>query len=207
MRPIPFSMRERTYASNNIKRLRQAAGLTLDELAARMEPESTASTVAKLENRKMACSVDYILAIAKVLEVPPSEIISEGPVNNVRFIPLVGNVAAGRWQDAVAVSEQSLAIPSHLRGANLFALRPEGDSMDRICSDGGFIVVDPEQRDLLDKKFYVIMNDEGECTFKQFSLNPLQLVPCSTNQEHQPIPLGQSPFSVIGRVIYVGQEL
>jgi SOS-response transcriptional repressor LexA len=79
--------------------------------------------------------------------------------------------------------------------------------MDTICHAGGFIVVDPDQRDLIDKKYYVVTNGDHEATFKQFCADPLSLVPCSTNPLHQPIPLGSEPFRVIGRVVYVGQEL
>ncbi len=200
-------MRERVYARNHLKRIRKALGVTLDELAARMEPESTASTIAKLENRGMGFTLDYVMSIAKALGVPPTDILDGGAIQATRLAPVIGRVSAGRWQEAVAMSEETIAIPGHLRGENLFVLRPEGDSMDRICSEDGFIVVDPDQRDLIDKKYYVLTNGEHEALFKQFSANPLQLLPCSTNPDHKPIPLGAEPFVVIGRVVYVGQEL
>lgn len=200
-------MRERVYAPNNLKRIRNSLGITLDELAERMDPPSTASTIAKLENRSMGCTIDYVLSIARALGVAPADLISDGSVGETRVVPVVGRVSAGQWREAVAMSEESIAIPGHLRGDNLFVLRPDGDSMDLVCREGGFLVVDPDQRDLLDKKFYVIANGDHCVTFKQFSVNPLQLNPCSTNPEHKPIPLGSMPFVVVGRVIYVGQEL
>lgn len=200
-------MTTRIYAANNIKRLRAASGLSLEETGARMRSELTASTVAKLENRKMALSVDYVLELAEVFGVPPEAVLPGTNVEGVRVVPIVGRIAAGNWQEAIAVSDESIAIPSHLRGANLFALRPAGDSMDRVVKEGGFIVVDPDDRELRDKKFYVIMNGGAEATFKQFCANPMQLLPCSTNPEHKPIPLGSEPFVVVGRVVYAGQEL
>lgn len=197
----------RIYAANRIKELRQAKGLSLEEVGARMRADLTASTISKLENRRMALSLDYLVDIASVLEVPPSEIIQSFGISGIRTIPVAGRIAAGNWRESVQMSDESISVPQHLAGSSLFALRPFGDSMDRLVQDGGFIVVDPEDRELRDRKFYAVANGDGETTFKQFSANPMQLLPCSTNPEHQPIPLGSEPFTVIGRVIYVGQDL
>lgn len=180
----------------------------MEALGGAMAHELTASTIAKLEGRKMALSADYLLDLAGVLQVSPSDILLKGA--GARVLPVVGKIAAGNWREAVEMSEESIPVPDHVMGANLFVLRPEGDSMNRIVpegADGGFVVVDPDQRDLVDRKYYVVMNEHGECTFKQFSQNPLALLPCSTNPEHQPITIGTAPFTVIGRVVYVGQEL
>lgn len=197
----------RQYAPNRIKELRKAAGLSLEELGARMSSELTASTVAKLENRRMALSLDYITEISRVLGVPPSTILEGNALSGVRYVPVAGAIAAGHWQEAVALTEEAIAVPAHLEGENIFALRPRGDSMNLIVQDGGFIVVNPDDRDLADRKYYAIQNGDGETTFKQFRADPMRLVPCSTNPEYKEIPLGTEPFVVIGRVIYVGQEL
>jgi repressor LexA len=127
-----------------------------------------------------------------------------------RMLPVVGTIAAGNWQEAIELSDESMPVPATLRGANLFVMRPTGDSMDLIVpddGDGGFIVVNPDERDLIDRKCYVVMNELGECTFKRFSANPLALMPCSSNPTHTPIMIGTQPFTVLGRVIYVGREL
>lgn len=200
--------RTREYAANRIREWRTKRELSMEALGGAMSHELTASTIAKLEGRKMALSADYILDMAHVLQVSPSDLLLES--GGARFLPVVGNIAAGNWREAIEMSEDTIPVPGHLMGANLFVLRPDGDSMDRIVPngvDGGFIVVDPDQRDLADRKFYVVMNDHGETTFKQFSQNPLALLPCSNNPECQPIPVGSAPFTVLGRVVYVGQEL
>lgn len=199
---------ERIYAPNRIKEWRTKRGLSMEALGGAMAHDLTASTIAKLEGRKMALSADYLLDIANVLQISPSELLLKGA--GARVLPIVGKIAAGNWREAVELSEESIPVPDHLPGANLFVLRPDGNSMDRIVPegvDGGFIVVDPDQRDLIDRKFYVVMNQAGECTFKQFSQNPLALLPCSSDPAHQPIAIGTQPFTVIGRVVYVGQEL
>lgn len=198
-------MERRTYAPNRIKMLRKAAGLTLEELGGRMQHDLTASTVAKLENSRMALSADYLVEIAGILGTTPTDLLFEG-AGEVRMLPIVGMVEAGQWGEAIKRPEGYIAVPGHLRGAKLFVLEPTGDSMDKYVEHGGFIVVDPDQRDLINGKLYVVQNGEHETTFKKFCANPLQLLPCSHNPAHKPIDLGAEPFTVIGRVVFVGFE-
>lgn len=197
----------RSYAPSRIKALRKERGYSLEALGAAMPSDLTASSVAKLENSRMGLSADYLLEIAKVLRVSPAEILGDTIGGAIRLVPVIAQVNAGNWGDAVGEAAEMLPVPIHLKGANLFALRPLGDSMDKIVAEGGFVVVDPDQRELIDKKFYVLMNEHGETTFKQFCSSPLALLPCSTNGDHAPIPVGSSPFTVVGRVVYAGQNL
>lgn len=197
----------RTYAPNRIAQLRKAKGLSLEALGLAMPSELTASTISKLEKSKAALSADYILQIADVLEVEPGEILMEG-AGAARVVPVAGRIAAGNWREAVQMSDESMPIPSHIKGKSVFVLRVEGNSMDKIVQgEGGFVVVDPDQRELIDGKCYVVMNGGGETTFKKFSTSPLALNPCSTDPDHKPIPVGSEPFSVLGRVVYVGQDV
>jgi repressor LexA len=191
---------------NRIRELRKSAGLSQEELGGRMRSELTSSTVAKLEKGRLRLSLEYAQEIADVLGVSFLEVLGMDEVG-VRVVPLIGEIAAGNWRDAVQLTEETQVIPADLRGKDLFALRPRGDSMDRVVQCGGFIVVDPGQTELVDGKYYAVMNDEGETTFKQFSQNPLELRPCSTNPAYQPIPVGSQAFTVIGRVVYAGQEM
>lgn len=180
----------------------------MEALGGKMAHDVAASTIAKLEGRKMALSADYLLDLANVLQVSPIDLLLES--SGAREIPVAGRISAGSWREAVQMSRETIPVPDHVAGGNLFALRPDGDSMNLIVAegaDGGFVVVDPDQRDLIDRKYYVVMNAHGECTFKRFSQNPLALVPCSSNPIHKPIPIGSEPFTVIGRVVYVGQDL
>lgn len=197
----------RTYAANHIKRLRKERGLSLEALGAAMPSDLTASTVAKLENRRSGLTADYLLEIAHVLQVSPAEVLGDAIGGAVRLVPVIAQVNAGNWGDTVGEAAEMIPVPVHLKGANLFALRPLGDSMDLIAGEDGFVIVDPDQRELVDGKFYVLMNEHGETTFKKFSANPLALLPCSTNGDHAAIPVGSAPFTVIGRVIYAGQNL
>ena len=197
---------EQKYAKNRIRELRKERKLTQEELGGQMDADITGSTVAKLEKGNLALSLEYAQDIGRVLGVSFLEVLGIGDIG-VRVIPVLGQVEAGTWREAIAMSSESIAVPANLRGTNLFALRPSGDSMDQIVAEGGFIVVDPDQRDLTDGKVFVVMNGDGEATVKRYRANPMQLEPCSNNPEHQPIRIGNDPFTIVGRAIYVGQDI
>lgn len=190
----------RLYAPNRIRELRKLRGLTQEDVASRISPDLTKGTVAKLETRQMALSADYILAISNILGVSPGELLTER--SETRDLPVLGRVAAGNWREAIEEADERIAVPDGLGGSNLFALRIDGDSIDRIVPDGGIVVVDPDARDLLDGRIFVVSNGDHETTIKRFSAVPPRLEPCSTNPVHQPIEIGREPFVTIGRAVF-----
>jgi SOS-response transcriptional repressor LexA len=120
----------------------------------------------------------------------------------LRTIPVIGMVAAGRWREAVQQSRASMPIPDPSVPPRAIALEVVGDSMDLLIEEGGRVIVDPDDKALFPGRYYVIINADGETTFKQFKADPARLVPCSSNPEHQEIPIGGERFEVVGRVIW-----
>lgn len=130
-----------------------------------------------------------------------------------RTIPLYGAVSAGGWSRRRGAGPGPAAGP--LAGdppasvtcidpalpRNAFALLVDGDSMDRIAAPGTRLYVDPDDKALRDGKYYIVRNEAGETTFKQFLTHPDRLAPRSTNPAHQPILLGEAPVEIIGRVL------
>jgi repressor LexA len=118
-------------------------------------------------------------------------------------IPIIGQVSGGNWREAIQQPIGHLPSPDPSIPKGAFALRVVGDSMDRYVEDGGTVVVDPSDRALFPGRFYVVLNDEGETTFKQFATDPARLVPCSNNKAHVDITIGDgTAFSIVGRVIW-----
>jgi len=118
-------------------------------------------------------------------------------------LPVIGQVAAGNWRHAVQQPIGSFPRLDPSMPPKAFALRVKGDSMDLEVDDGGTVVVDPDDRALFPGRFYVVLNDEGETTFKKFAAEPARLVPCSSNDQHKEIILGSGErFEVVGRVIW-----
>lgn len=186
---------------NNIRELRAERGWSMRELAERM-PGTHFTTIAKIERSQRRLTHDWVDKFAKAFGVSPNAIDFDGwgePANMARTVPIIGMVSAGNWREAVQRADEHFGGPSS--GANTFGLTVEGDSMDKVAQPGSIVMVDPDDFEMLDGAFYVIMNEEGETTFKRYRASPARLEPCSTNSEHAPIPLGRAQFTVVGRVV------
>lgn len=116
------------------------------------------------------------------------------------FIPVVGLVSAGSWREGFEVVLERIPSPDPTLSSDAFAVRVSGDSMDKVAQDGEDVIVEPRDRRLINGKYYVVRNGEGETTFKQYRENPSRLEPCSHNPEHRTIYPGEEGFDVIGRV-------
>ncbi|MBO9377696.1 helix-turn-helix domain-containing protein [Sphingomonas histidinilytica] len=192
-------------AGNNIRSIRIERGLTQQQLADAVGVHFT--TIAKLERSMRRLSADWIVKIADALNVQPGEIISLRTVERApaRAVPVVGKIAAGNWREAV--QDATDWVFTNDGGPNSFALYPDGDSMNKVVPPNGYVIVDPDAFELLDGRYYAIMNGENETTFKQYRADPPRLAPCSTNPEHKPVLLGREPFTVVGRIVAQGSRL
>jgi SOS-response transcriptional repressor LexA len=79
--------------------------------------------------------------------------------------------------------------------------------MDKLIEDGGWIVVDPDQKDLQHGKSYLIQNAEHEVTVKLYQRSPARFEPMSTNDEHKSFLVSDAEFFVLGRVVWKGAPL
>ncbi len=118
-------------------------------------------------------------------------------------IPLISWVSAGELVDAstqIPLEELPLLTFADLGAGEFFALRVEGDSMDRVSPTGSVIVVNRAERALTGNRFYIFAA-RGETTYKRWHGNPPYLAPFSTNPVHEPIFLNRrKDVEVIGRV-------
>ena len=122
-----------------------------------------------------------------------------------RKVPVIGTIAAGNWAEAISAP---LGFAWTDRGGkNAFALQIDGDSMDQIAAPGALIIIDPDDRDLLDGKAYAVMNDMGDTTFKRFRIDPARLEPASFNKSHSTIVLGRDEFRIVGRAVKILADL
>lgn len=118
-------------------------------------------------------------------------------------IPLLGDVPAGNWREAVHKTHHYIPAPEAGMPKAAYALKVAGDSMDKIVKNGATIIIDPTDLDLFDRSYFVVRNRDGETTFKQYLDGPARLVPCSTNPEHKITPLGSEEMTILGRVILI----
>lgn len=118
-------------------------------------------------------------------------------------LPVIGQVQAGNWTEAIGRPAGFMPSFSHQSPRNAFGLDVVGDSMNKLAEEGTRIVVDPDDKSLYPGKYYVVINGRGETTFKQFRHDPARLVPCSDNPAHKDIVLGgEETFTIVGRVIW-----
>ncbi len=188
---------------NHIRRLRQARGWSQAELGDRIEPAAHFTTIAKLESNTRGLTTKWIEKLAKALGVSEGEVTGSAPAG--RKVPLIGQIAAGAWREAIHDPDGWVYAPPG--GPNVFALRPDGDSLNKIIMDGAYVLVDPDIVELVEGKLYAVRNEGGEATLKIYRTSPPRLEPCSTNPIHQPIVFGKEPFTLIGRVVWQGMEM
>ncbi|WP_140047212.1 LexA family protein [Sphingomonas japonica] len=191
---------QRCSMSNRIRQLRDHQGLSRKALAEMAG--TTANQLVKLENGDRRLSDHWAERLAGPLGVQPYELmLPEGVPQALRMVPMLGSVACGNWKEAVQVANRH--VPTIFGGRNAFALEPDGDSMDKLLPQGGYIVVDPDQLALESGKAFVVMNGDGEATAKVYRADPPRLEPASNNPAHVAMLIGETPFTVIGRIVGV----
>ncbi|MBV7256875.1 helix-turn-helix domain-containing protein [Pacificimonas sp. WHA3] len=188
--------------TNRIRELRTTAALSQAALAKRAG--TSPQQVDRLEKGDRKLTLDWVEKLARALDVEPLALIQqEVPTSRIRAVPLIGHVSCGQWEEAVEIAHETVMAVDVSPLA--FALRPDGDSMDRIVAPGGYIVVDPTQLDLVPGKAYVIMKEDGEATAKVYRAEPPSFEPCSTNPEHTILKVGREPFRIIGRITFAAK--
>lgn len=125
----------------------------------------------------------------------------------VRVIPVIGFTSAGSWREAVQVPIGRMSLPQHIAGVNSFAVEVQGDSMNKLIDDGGWIVVDPNDKVLRAGKCYLLQNDSHEVTVKQYAAAPPRFEPVSDNSEHVSFLVSEFEFKVLGRVVWKGSSV
>jgi len=197
---------------NNIRELRQARGWSMRELAEKMSESGDPvhfTTVAKIERSERKLTLEWAKRFADAFKVHPAEIM--GGENATLFqissrpIPVIGRVAAGHWREAIQDTTDFITAP--VAAPRAFGLTVDGDSMDLVTPEGSTVLIDPDDADLRDGSYYVVLNGDGEATFKRYRADPSRLEPCSSNPNHTPIILGRQPFTITGRVVGVYQKL
>lgn len=119
-------------------------------------------------------------------------------------VPLLSWVSAGKLASAesqIPVEDVPLLAFADLGRGEFFALKVEGDSMDRVSPDGSVIVVNRAERDPLPGKPYVFFHRTEGTTYKLWHAEPDYLQPHSWNGAHQPIFIKRKKdLEVVGRV-------
>ncbi len=150
-----------------------------------------------LKGKKQSFSTAKQPLVARALKWSSDEMMrspsqpARGLGQKLTLVPLLDSVTAGRLaspMSQIPVDRVPLLAFADLGRGEFFALKVEGDSVDRISPDGSIIIVDRADQILLHGKFYVF-SIRGETTFKmwQSDEDTPHLAPYSTNPLNKPI--------------------
>jgi SOS-response transcriptional repressor LexA len=126
--------------------------------------------------------------------------------STVRQIKRIGLVPAGSLREALAEATGVLDVSASLP-SGVFALKVDGESMNKVAPFGADVIVDPDDKSLFAGDLYVVGDGAGDVTFKRFMQDPARLVPMSDDPSFTDIALGSQPVEIIGRVVSVALGL
>lgn len=104
---------------NRIRDVRRTRNMTLDDVARRCDPPTTAQTIGRLETGTRTLSLDWLNRIAAALEVESAALVSSASAAD---LPVVALLAA---EGARALTRPERALPP-IPGDNLMAMRVAG---------------------------------------------------------------------------------
>jgi len=127
---------------------------------------------------------------------------------HARYVPLVGDVAAGTDVLAQERVEELLPLPEDFTGdGQLFMLRVRGDSMiDAGILDGDFVVV--RQQPEANRGDIVVAGIPGEeATVKTYNRKGGKVVLVPSNARLEPMVLDPADVTIFGKVVTVLRRL
>jgi SOS-response transcriptional repressor LexA len=117
-------------------------------------------------------------------------------------VPLLSWTAAGKLADnSVEIPDDTAQLGiSGLGRGHYFALKVQGDAMDRVSPEGAIIIVDRDGKPPLDGKPYVFAHD-GKVGFGIWRQDPPRLVPASNDLAAETTFIkSKRDLAIIGRV-------
>jgi repressor LexA len=126
------------------------------------------------------------------------------PDQRIRYIPFVGDVAAGTGTLAIEVAHEVMSIPEQFCGrGDSFVLQVRGDSMiEAGILSGDFLVVQRQQ--CADSGEIVVAGiHDDEATVKRFFPQGNRVVLKPENRNMEPMEFDANDVTIYGRVISV----
>ncbi len=195
-----------------LRTLRKELGISADDVAKALGvSRATVFRYEKGDIEKVPGSM--LEPLAKVLHTTPAYLMGwennplpadAYPYNPTHRIPILGRISAG----LPLYAEEHIEGWTYTElngGAEYFALRVHGDSMDALGIKDGYLV-DVRRQDMVENgEVAIVMVGDDEATMKRFYQDgdTVTLMPQSTNPAHMPqiYNLKETPIRVIGKVV------
>lgn len=201
-----------------LRQLREGNNYSMDKLVElyndKFNGKMNKSTLSRYENELQEPMYTVIVNLAKLFNVsvdylsgateePNSQIGT--PYNPIiHKIPILGRIAAGLPLYAEEHIE-GYTYTEHNGGAEYFALKVKGDSMNAAHINDGSMIIVRRQPEVENGQIAVVRVDKDDATVKRFRKdgNIIQLIPQSYNPEHQIqiYDLKNTDIEVIGKVV------
>jgi len=123
---------------------------------------------------------------------------------NIRMVPLVGKVAAGKPIIAIENVMGEVPLPEGITGGsnNVFILEVEGESMINIgIGSGDYVVV--RQQSIADNGDIIVAIIDGEATVKRFKRRDDEIILYPENDTMKPIHISGGDLNIAGKVVSV----
>lgn len=199
---------------DKIRMLRKQKGLTQTELGEKLGVKTNA--VSKWEcGRVEDIPMSKVKAMSVLFDVTPSFLIDDEQlpsnatpldVQSFHRIPILGRIAAG----LPLYAEQNIegyTLTDLNGGAEYFALRVKGDSMNAARIQEGDVLIVRRQEEVENGEVAIVMVGDDDATVKRFysTGNTVTLMPQSTNPKHQAqmYDLRKTKIKVLGKVVKV----
>lgn len=180
-------------------------------------------TVQYYESGRSDVKSSVLIAMADALGVSVTELLGMDdefevvrPRTDSGRVPYRGYIPAGTPLEAVEVVDEYAWCDPEVaaRYPRGFLLAVHGDSMNLKYQDGTRVLVDPDQREIVNGKVYAVLVNGCDATLKQvFRVgDTVVLHPLSTNPAHRDLSIDTTDpdavyLAVVGRVVwYVGSE-
>lgn len=202
---------------NSIKEVRLKNKLSKVEMAKKLDVSE--GTIRMWENGKNEPRMGMVEKISSLFNVSKSYLLGEVeeveiPNINIQFkVPYYGQVSAGNFE-GVAIDNRELDVPDiAFNGRNpkeCIALQVNGDSMNKILSNGSYIIIHDYRRNQdyrLNNNDILVLRLGGEYTVKRVrrTETKLHLDPVSYSDEFKTNSYDLDSIDeieVIGKVIY-----
>ena len=193
----------------NIKRLREEAGMSQEQLAEKLE--KTRSAISQYESGKIVPRMGVIEDLATIFDVSKSVIIGEQYMGKgFSPVPLYGRVAAGTPIEML-VAEDIKEAPAKFTDddPDAYLVRVVGNSMSRRIQDGDFALVSPKYTEPNDHDMFLVTVNGDDATIKCVRVleNGIELVPDSYDPTYRPKVFDYNddttpPIRIIGKIVW-----
>ncbi|EUJ36662.1 LexA family protein [Brochothrix thermosphacta] len=218
------SLGNKDIMAKNIVTNMEKHGITRRKLSSDLNISYT--TVTDWINAKTYPRIDKIELMANYFNINKSDLVEESTEDNIHpfptasteliDLPLYGDVAAGAlaemesvdvW-DVENIQLPKVILPTLSSYTNLFAMRVNGDSMDKVIPDHSLVVVKPIEHTAYKDGDIVVFSYNGEYSLKRYRPNAMQkfiiFEADSHNPDFQDIPINKEDMpeaNIYGKVV------